>query len=87
MSGEETPPQLPKAELVSDADAATFSAADKAMASDLNRRSSRAFVLNAWIRKMQFYRGPAFMIGAGDVQALEIAEQAIEAVPHTDPGA
>ena len=86
MTAEEPAPQLPKARLVSDADAAAFAAADKAMTADINRRSRRALTLNAWVRQMQVHRGPSFMIGPGDVQALELAERAIEGVPQTDPG-
>lgn len=54
---------------------------------DLNRRTSRALVLNAWIRQMQTRRGPTFFVGAVDIQSLEAAELALEGVPATDPAA
>jgi hypothetical protein len=59
----------------------------EALAIDLNRRNSRALILNAWIRAMQTHRGAAFTVGALDVQALELAELALEGVPATDPQA
>jgi hypothetical protein len=75
----------PPAPQVSDAEATAIAASNKSIGDDLNRRSSRALVLNAWVRQMQLHRGPSFMIGAADILALELAERAIDGVPREDP--